>query len=173
MQKWIWRHRCGWRKYWIHDCSGRYSPRIQGCACWEIWFLFWNVKPFYESPPWRSSVSWRCRKTRELEGIYVSFCSHIACKSQLGSLTRKEVYVAKCSISNPSLSHGYPRKLLVSDAICSNGSAHVRYHCLERRTSQEVGSHQPDSFASHAIKWREMEYVFPRMNFDWAKGGLV
>ena len=23
------------------------------------------------------------------------------------------------------------------------------------------------------MKWKEMQYVFPKMNFDWVKGGLV
>ena len=26
---------------------------------------------------------------------------------------------------------------------------------------------------SHTIKWKEMQYLFPKLNFDWVKGGVV
>ena len=26
---------------------------------------------------------------------------------------------------------------------------------------------------SHSISWKEMQYLFPKLDFDWIKGGLV
>lgn len=88
------------------------------------------------------------------------------------ALHERRFHVSERSLHDASNCNCDSSKVLVSTTVHPNRSSTVRFDCFSRGTSSKVlmTSHL---LHSHSIRWKEMQYLFPKLDFDWIRGGLV